>query len=280
MVTNIDSLEGDLDIDFAVDSSRLQVLVVDDSATIRASLVRYLEDSRLPLDAHQAKSGTEALEMMRARDYDIVFSDIEMPGLTGPEMLSAIQAEGHKCFAVMMSGASVEKGADLGRSVGAYTYLHKPFSEHDVINCVQAYQRMHQTARVLVVDDSPTVRKLILRIVGASRFKTELDEAGSGEEALTKIGKGSYDIAFIDCNMPGIDGLQTVRRIKLRNSGVRVVMMSSHVEATAVQAAQREGVIAFLKKPFYPADIDAVLHKAFGLDRPVVADKLPTAIVS
>lgn len=269
----------DLDIDFAGEGTLLRILIADDSSAVRASLARHIAAAGAGIEVTQAASGTEALELLRGRDFDIVFSDIEMPGLSGPEMLGTIQAEGHRCFAVIMSGAPVEKGADLGRAVGAYTYLHKPFSEHDVINCVQAYQRMQQTARVLVVDDSATVRKLIMRIVAASRFKTEVHEAASGEEAITKIGRTSFDIAFLDCHMPGLDGLATLKRIQGRNGAVRVVMMSSQADPAAVKAARDAGVIAFLKKPFYPADIDVVLHKAFGLDRPVVADKAPTAIV-
>jgi DNA-binding NtrC family response regulator len=65
--------------------------------------------------------------------------------------------------------------------------------------------------------------------------------------------------------MPGLNGVETLVEIKRRSPNVDVVIMSSEAAIPVIERASRAGAAAFLKKPFYPADIDAILHRIFGL---------------
>ncbi|MGI8524764.1 MAG: response regulator [Pseudolabrys sp.] len=73
------------------------------------------------------------------------------------------------------------------------------------------------------------------------------------------------DIVMLDYNMPGFNGFETLSEIKRVVPRVAVVMMTSTLDETLAKRARASGAIAFLKKPFYPADIDAVLDRHFGL---------------
>jgi CheY-like chemotaxis protein len=70
---------------------------------------------------------------------------------------------------------------------------------------------------------------------------------------------------FLDYNMPGLNGLETLSEIKRLHPLVQVVLMTSVEDDAIARRARTAGAAAFLRKPFYPADIDAVLHGIYGL---------------
>jgi CheY-like chemotaxis protein len=73
---------------------------------------------------------------------------------------------------------------------------------------------------------------------------------------------------FLDYNMPGLNGFETLSEIKRESPNVAVVMMTSTVDDAIADRAHASGALAFLKKPFYPADIDRVLERYYGLHTP------------
>jgi CheY-like chemotaxis protein len=116
-----------------------------------------------------------------------------------------------------------------------------------------------------VVDDSATTRRIVRKILSASRFRLEIAEAPEGIDALKQIGCGQFDFVFLDYNMPGLDGVETLTEIKRQYPRTDVVMMTSVRDDAVAERARAAGAAAFLRKPFYPSDIDAVLHSVYGL---------------
>ena len=132
--------------------------------------------------------------------------------------------------------------------------------------------------RVLVVDDDPDVLeslKEIMRGLGIS-----CDTVSSGEDALRLIGQnGSFDIYFIDWEMPGIDGLTLTAMLKdvAFNSGDEVVIMISSADWSAIEkTAKKAGVDKFLSKPLFPTAIEDVINECLGLNQQ--AEKGPQSI--
>ena len=119
--------------------------------------------------------------------------------------------------------------------------------------------------RVLIVDDSSTMRSIVRKILSASRFALNVQEASEGAAALEQLGSGRFDLVFLDYNMPGLNGIETLSQIKRTTPNISVVIMTSMVNDAVISGAQAAGALAFLKKPFYPADIDTVLERHFGL---------------
>jgi CheY-like chemotaxis protein len=125
--------------------------------------------------------------------------------------------------------------------------------------------RMRLPKRVLVVDDSRTMRTIVRKILSASRFTLNVSEAEEGVSAIKKLGD-RYDVILLDYNMPGFNGFETLTQIKRMAPGTAVIMMTANEDEAIGGRARDAGADAYLKKPFYPADIDAVLDRIYTVD--------------
>jgi CheY-like chemotaxis protein len=153
---------------------------------------------------------------------------------------------------------------DYPRPSGVTATFEKPADTEAAGRIVERCLRATVPTRVLVVDDSSTMRSIVRKILSASRFRLDLHEAGEGRAALERLRRENFGIVFLDHNMPGLDGVTTLCEIKRETPDVAVVMMTTAVEEPVVERAMAAGALGFLKKPFYPADIDRVLDRYYG----------------
>src|SRR5579859_7844594 len=124
--------------------------------------------------------------------------------------------------------------------------------------------RVRLPSRALIVDDSPTMRSIVRKLLTATHFPLEISEADEGFAALQQVGQAGIDLVFLDYNMPGFSGLETLAEFKREKRHMTVVVMSSAQDATLAERVHAQRA-AFLKKPFFPADIEAVLTGHYGL---------------
>ncbi len=119
---------------------------------------------------------------------------------------------------------------------------------------------------LLVVDDSATMRRMIIRTLRVAGLPLrEVHEAGDGSEALEKLAGRSVDIALLDLNMPGMNGMTALERIR-ENPETRdlaVVVVSTEGSETRIQSV-REKRARFLRKPFAPEALVAAVADAIG----------------
>jgi len=106
------------------------VLVVDDEGAIRYSVSKTLQ--RIGYEVDEASSGEEALEMIGKREYDVVLTDIRMPGLTGVELLKRIKDTSPDSIVILMTGYASLGTAVESLRLGAHDYLIKPSSSQDI----------------------------------------------------------------------------------------------------------------------------------------------------
>lgn len=144
--------------------------------------------------------------------------------------------------------------------------IARPADASQARKAVELCVRVKFPTRVLVVDDSGTMRSIVRKILAASRFALDVYEVSEGVAAVSQLRAGNFGIVFLDYNMPGLNGFETLSEIKRENPGVAVVMMTSTLDNAIAARAKAAGALAFLKKPFYPADIDSVLERYFGLN--------------
>jgi DNA-binding response OmpR family regulator len=105
--------------------------------------------------------------------------------------------------------------------------------------------------KVLIIDDEPHIRQMMRMTLEASGY--EVDEAGSGEDGLTRLGDGrAHDVVVLDQKMPGIDGLETLRRIRDRAADARVLMVTAFASVELAVDAMKLGATDFLRKPMTP----------------------------
>jgi CheY-like chemotaxis protein len=248
----------------------IRMLVADDAQAIRHIFRHVAARSCGLIDLVEAVDGRECVKLLSRCDIDLAFIDVYMPEMSGLEALRGARNFGVKTFVTLMSGPDSDKFMELARQLKAYEFLRKPFGLRDVEMIINTYRRVVSATKVLIVDDSMTVRKVVQRVLADSVFHMDCYEAPDGETALAYCDRVNFDIIFLDCNMPGLDGLATLDRLRLHNPEARVVMISGDRDKNYEARALKRGAAAFLAKPFYPRDIDAALHLLFGLKLPAL----------
>ncbi len=104
--------------------------------------------------------------------------------------------------------------------------------------------------KVLVVDDSGAMRKLIISYLSSLSIPMEFDEAESGEKALFQIKVKKYDAIMMDWNMPGMTGLDAVKIIRGMNIDTPIIMCTTNTEKINVIQALKAGANNYVIKPF------------------------------
>ena len=109
------------------------------------------------------------------------------------------------------------------------------------------------TRTILIVDDDPTIRRLIATTLeDVSGYR--LQEAGDGEEAVERAVDVRPEIVFLDIDMPRLNGIEACRRLRSdpATAGATIVMLTGQADGGAERNAQAAGADLFLTKPFSP----------------------------
>ncbi len=100
---------------------------------------------------------------------------------------------------------------------------------------------------VLIVDDSPTMRHVVQKVVANSMFTCEITHASDGANAIMLCKRLPFDAILLDCNMPDVDGFTTLRKLRAIRPDVRVVMISADDDPEKERLALQGGASAFLQ---------------------------------
>jgi DNA-binding response OmpR family regulator len=119
------------------------------------------------------------------------------------------------------------------------------------------------TRSVLIVDDEKNIRLTLAESL--SSIVQDIETAINGEEALEKLARKDFALVLLDIHMPGMDGMEVLRRLRETRPGIRVIMITAHGTVDTAVEAMKLGAVDFLQKPFTPADIRALAGRA--LDR-------------
>ena len=139
---------------------------------------------------------------------------------------------------------------------------------------------MSEKIRVLVVDDHEIVREGLRTILGMEPDIDLVGEAKDGVEAVEKAVALSPDVILIDLVMPRKDGIQAIREIKEQMPGVRILVLTSFVEASHVFPAIEAGALGFMLKDTTSATLIQAIHIVYRDEpslHPTVARKLMAA---
>jgi CheY-like chemotaxis protein len=214
--------------------------------------------SAVPVDffAHKASTGAA---MLAEGGADICLIDNELPAPEKAAVIAAARSRkpGPLIFVSGPPGSVRPDGID--------GMLATPGNPAEAGRLIEICVRTKIPTKVLIVDDSGTMRSIVRKILSGSRFALDMHEAAEGFAALEQLRTGQFGLVFLDYNMPGLNGLETLSEIRRESPGVAVVMMTSTLDNAIADRAHTAGALAFLKKPFYPADIDNVLERYFGL---------------
>jgi DNA-binding NtrC family response regulator len=140
-----------------------------------------------------------------------------------------------------------------------------------------------ETPRILIVDDDPGQRSLLNSFLRSQGFETAT--ADSGERALEMLRAGRYAMMISDVRMPGLSGLETLRRARQQHATLPVLLVTAFTDIRDAVAAMRDGAVNYLPKPI---DLDELLNsvrQATGIAKSVplqysMEDKLPEQVIA
>ena len=117
-----------------------------------------------------------------------------------------------------------------------------------------------QPARVLVVDDDKNQRNML--VFALENCGYQVSAVGSGPEALAAAADREFDAAICDIMMPGMDGVQTLERLKTVQPSLRVIMATGHATPQTAVKSKKLGAFNYLAKPYEMKDLLDVLSRA------------------
>jgi signal transduction histidine kinase/DNA-binding response OmpR family regulator len=265
-----------------------RVLVVDDNATNRKVLLGQL--ALCGVDADSASSAEEAVALMRQalaqqRPYEAALLDHQMPGCDGAELGRIInQDAGLKSLRLVLLTSSGQRGdGQVFAHIGFAGYLLKPVTQRDLTDCLLLVlansadswhlqsqpivtrhalrtQRIRAGNRILLVEDNLVNQKVAVRLLERLGYRVEV--AGDGEAAVAAWLGGNFDLIFMDCQMPVMDGFEATREIRRREEGrhhVPIVALTADAMKEAEEKCRAAGMDDYLSKPIDRTKLEACL---------------------
>lgn len=253
--------------------SELFVNLVEPSAAQSKVIIAMLEDVGIS-QVQRFASGSEALAAMEKQVPDLVISAMHLPDITGTELVQHMRADGKLrdvAFMLVSSETNIRYLEPI-RQAGTVAILPKPLAMADLKRALASTLELLnpreldaedlESLRVLVVDDSPTARRYIRRVL-ENLGLTHLTEARNGREAAELIEERVFDLVVTDYNMPEMDGKALVEFIRTRShqTSVPVLMVTSESNEGRLAAVQQAGVSAMCDKPFDPGTVKQLLDR-------------------
>lgn len=295
----------------------LRAIIVDDNEINRRVLQEQIGSWGIRNEGFA--SGEEALVALRKAkadgdSYQIALLDHCMPGMTG-EMLGRIiksDPDLKDTVLVMLTSVSFLNQARLMKEIGFAAHLVKPVRHshlmdvigevwHNYLNSINPNANVSNissatatdltntpfcptnvlfTARVLVAEDNIVNQKLAQRVL--EKMGCRVDLAANGREAVEMVALLPYDVVFMDCQMPEMDGFEATKRIRsLENGSLPIIAMTAHAMQGDRERCLNAGMDDYIPKPIKPVAIQKVLSQWLSPQLTNATEELitPTLIV-
>jgi len=114
--------------------------------------------------------------------------------------------------------------------------------------------------RIVIVDDSPQIRKSLREILEKYRYEV-VGEAGTGIEAIALVKTLSPDIVMLDIIMPQLGGIETLRFLRSMDKNLKIIMVSALDSLDKVKECMKAGAQHYILKPFEPEKVKEIVEK-------------------
>ncbi len=261
-----------------------EVLIVDDSLTVRMDLKETLETAGL----HPVLCATleEARAALAREPFSLVILDLLLPDGDGIDLLDEIrQTPSAEATAVMLLSTETDvRDRIRGLSKGADEYVGKPYEPGYVAaRALELVRRRRPTAAsttetVLIIDDSPTFREELRQALARAGYSVIVAE--TGEEGLQQAANLRPNAVIVDGVLPGIDGPTVIRRIRFDAAlrGLPCLLLTASDDGNAEIRALDAGADTFVRKDEDIAVILARLRAAIRSSSTPAADRNPASL--
>ena len=242
----------------------LKVLIVSESSSEREAIRNAASHGSVDVEIADLDRIADG-SLLANRNVDVIFLDSRMPQETRQAVLEAARVAPSRPLVISVGLKPSPIAAEVQEFDGA---IAKPVQTSEMRAALDACTHLRRQNRILVVDDSPTMRSVIRKVLHSCRHRFEIEEAGDGAEALTRAANQRFDLVMLDCNMRGLDGFATLGMFRQTHPTTKVVMITASNDVKTADRARVSGAHDVLHKPFYGKDVDGLMNRLYGLVRP------------
>jgi two-component system, sensor histidine kinase and response regulator len=267
----------------------VKALIVDDNPTNRRILEGMLK--RWEMKSTSAESGEAALlhlsEAHKAGNpYALILTDMHMPGMDGFTLIERIRQRPELSAAVIMMLTSAGHRGDAARcqELGISAYLLKPIRQSELREAIARVLGAHENhgaiplvtryslgdsrdpssiLRVLLAEDNPVNQRVASRLLEKRGHRVQV--ASNGLEALAALEKETFDLVFMDVQMPEMDGFEATAEIRKREQGsnfrIPVIALTAHAMKGDRERCIAAGMDGYLSKPIRAQELEEILDK-------------------
>jgi len=240
-----------------------KILVADDDTNLLDLLVDTL--TTIGYSTVGVPCGFDALDLLRKEKFDLMITDIRMPGLDGVSLLKKVRSHYPDMPVLFMTGVTAPEILAHATPDG---FLAKPFRiahvEQMIENALSGDTSLFSAAvrKVLVVDDDTAFREMLAEVLKREEFIPFA--VSSGPEALKELDNGEFDAVITDIKMPGMDGVELMGHIKKQRPDLPVILITAFFESQTDKELNRTPIAdGFLQKPFKVEKVVRML-RGFG----------------
>lgn len=279
--------------------STIRLLYVDDNAVNRFVIGEQMNNWKIRYTC--CGSALEALALAHAAHdsgdpYNMLIADHEMPGMDGFALAQKIKAEPDlsQTLLVMMSSRGRRGDAKLAQQAGFAAYLGKPAQPALLLDVLKATWSRYKhcgpnfplvtrftlseaaqsavdrrapnlagpKSRILVVEDNPVNQRVALGLL--ERLGYRVDVAGNGKEAVAMLEAMPYDVIFMDCYMPIMDGFDAAAEIRRREAGNShsiIIAMTANALQSDRERCLAAGMDDYISKPISKSALRDLLNR-------------------
>jgi DNA-binding NtrC family response regulator len=231
----------------------MRILIVDDEGSLLVTLVANLELEGF--DVVGAPDASSALRLVGEEHFDLVLTDIRMPGMSGLELFRAIRSMRPDMPVILMTAFAAETLIDQAVQEGVFAVLPKPF---DIEHVIFALSRALSRPMVLLVDEPDEVRPLAeaLRAVGLASC------ISSGHEtSVVAVKEAPADVVLVNVEALA-DGPALVETILRLDASIAVIATSGNAVPELFRKVAELGAFACLLKPLEPKRLVELVARA------------------
>jgi len=251
------------------ESKKRKVLIVDDDSLIRSQLEKEL--IRNFFNVVVAEDGKHAFECLKNNlDIDIVLLDVQLPDHSGIDVLKKIKDNRPNCEVVMITGYGNTDVAIQSLRNGATDYIEKPIDMDDLYAAFgRASEKLSEKEElsyqntILVIDDEEVIVERMKRFLKKEDFK--VFGAYSGKQGLEIIENNKIDVVITDINMPGMDGIEVLKRAKSFYTDIEVIMVTGYRDEELSIKSLRAGAFDYITKPINLDELIYAVNRAIKI---------------